>query len=94
MTKTLDCDLQISEFECQLRRNVFGLKPLGNVWNLFLSLYTAVLLQEWLLHWITHEGWYANEPHKEVHIFPTAISSKVNVITRVEFELTYYYVEV
>ena len=41
--------------------------------------------QQW--YYLTHG--YSGGGDKEVHTFPKGINSKVNVIARVEFELTY-----
>ena len=71
MAKVLDSGLEVNEFELQLCCYVlFQTDTLGESYDSFiptschncvLNIITAVLLQGWLWHQITQEGWYATE---------------------------------
>ena len=62
MVKALNFGVVISEFEHQSRYYVhFGVYALGEDMNplIYQLNSTNTVLEEWVLHWITYEGWYA-----------------------------------
>ena len=66
VANVLNCDIEVSEFELQLRYYIhFRTNSLEKATNSLIpprwtlnSTYT-LFLQGWLWHYVTHEGWYA-----------------------------------
>ena len=65
MVEALDYEIVVSMFELQSRYYVhFRIIPLRKVWTPYPPSYglnstTTVLLEGWILYYITQEGWYA-----------------------------------
>ena len=78
MVKILDCSLEVNEFELYLRYNIpfqinpltRGIEPSYSVSSYGLNSITAVLLQGYIRHYITHEDWYSIKTRSQNEVNP------------------------